>query len=142
MGTILILENDNSTGALSCLPSLNRHSILKASSADEVFDCVDQSGGLIDLLVFDVSLPEVSGIRLARKLHAILPGLRTILTSQYPPYMWDSQDVEEFMDFPAKCMTLVQPPISPTMLLGELGKCHRTETAVASAEWFGKLLSV
>jgi two-component system cell cycle sensor histidine kinase/response regulator CckA len=58
-------------------------SVLAAASADEAIRHAEQ-GKTIDLLLSDVTMPDISGPDLALKLKALRPEMRLILMSGYP----------------------------------------------------------
>jgi DNA-binding response OmpR family regulator len=57
--------------------------VLTASSGDEALRLAREKSGAIDLLVTDLVMPEMSGIELARRLGAKIPGLRVLFMSGY-----------------------------------------------------------
>jgi two-component system, cell cycle sensor histidine kinase and response regulator CckA len=57
--------------------------VLTAASGDEALRVARESHGRIDLLVTDLVMPEMSGIELARRLSAQIPGLRVLFMSGY-----------------------------------------------------------
>jgi CheY-like chemotaxis protein len=111
MGAILLLEDDSLVAALiaSILKPLG-HVILEASTAEEALRRFDEADGSIDLLIADVNLPVASGIRLALQLRSLLPNLRIILTSGYPPNMWSGRDVAELNELPPDSLAVLQKP--------------------------------
>jgi CheY-like chemotaxis protein len=115
--TILILEDEPSSMDLirTVLAPLG-HTILEATTAEEAFVRFEESDGEIDLLVADVTLPVSSGIRVALELRSLLPYLRIILTSGYPPQMWDEQDVAELSELPSDSLATLQKPWLPALL--------------------------
>jgi len=116
--TILILEDEPSIMTLtSMVLAPLGHTVLEASTAEEAFRQVADSDGRIDLLIGDVTLPGSSGIRVALELRSLLPYLRIILTSGYPPDMWNEQDAAEFSELPSDSVATLQKPFVPALLL-------------------------
>ena len=109
--TILILEDESCIMDLTCrvLTPLG-HTTLKAATAEEAFMRFEESDGAIDLLIADVTLPVSSGIRVALELRSLLPFLRIILTSGYPPDMWNEQDAAELSELPSDSVATLQKP--------------------------------
>lgn len=92
------------------------HTVLEATTAEEAFFRFEESDGGIDLLIADVTLPVSSGIRVALELRSLLPYLRIILTSGYPPSMWDEQDAAELSELPSDSIATIQKPFEPSQL--------------------------
>jgi CheY-like chemotaxis protein len=115
--TILILEDESYIMDLTrrVLTPLG-HTILEAATADEAFRRFEDSDGGIDLLIADVTLPISSGIRVALELRSLLPFLRIILTSGYPPDMWNAQDAAELSELPSDSVATLQKPWVPELL--------------------------
>jgi len=115
--TILILEDEPSVMDLTrmVLTPLG-HTILEAKTAEEAFRRFEESDGAIDLLIADVTLPVSSGIRVALELRSLLPYLRIILTSGYPPFMWNEQDTAELSELPSDSVATLQKPWVPEVL--------------------------
>ncbi|MGO9256638.1 MAG: response regulator [Bryobacteraceae bacterium] len=115
--TILILEDEpsvmNFTRAV--LTPLG-HTILEATTAEEAFRRFEETEGGIDLLIADATLPVSSGIRVALELRSLLPYLRIILTSGYPPYMWNEQDAAELLELPSDSVATLEKPWVPALL--------------------------
>lgn len=108
------------------------HTILEATTAEEAFRQFEDSDGGIDLLIADVTLPVSSGIRVALELRSILPYLRIILTSGYPPHMWDEQETAELSELPSDSVTTLEKPFFPSLLLKTVARFARmTSTATA-----------
>jgi CheY-like chemotaxis protein len=70
----------------------------------------------IDLLIADVA-PPCSGIHVACQLKAWMPDLRIILSSGYPPVMWDEQQTAELSELPSDSVRVLRKPFFPTELL-------------------------
>lgn len=115
--TILVLEDEPSVMAVirMVLAPLG-HRLLEARTAEEAFLRFEESSGRIDLLIADVTLPVSSGIRVALEFRSWLPYLRIILTSGYPPSMWDEQDAAELSELPSDSIVTIQKPFRPRVL--------------------------
>jgi signal transduction histidine kinase len=61
------------------------YTVIEAGDAEEAFRLFESRGApAIDMLVTDVVLPGLNGLRLAERLRAIVPGLKTLFVSGYP----------------------------------------------------------
>ncbi len=65
------------------------------SSLKKAMDVYKKEKGNIQLVFSDVVLPDGSGVELAKKLLAIEPGLRILLTSGYPEYSSKWSDIQK-----------------------------------------------
>jgi CheY-like chemotaxis protein len=70
----------------------------------------------IDLLIADVT-PPCSGINIACQLKASQPDLQIILTSGYPPDMWDEQQRAELSELPSDSVRVLRKPFYPADLI-------------------------
>jgi PAS domain S-box-containing protein len=60
------------------------YTVIEAGDAEEAFRLFESRGApAIDMLVTDVVLPGLNGLRLAERLKAIVPGLKTLYVSGY-----------------------------------------------------------
>jgi two-component system cell cycle sensor histidine kinase/response regulator CckA len=57
--------------------------VLEASSAEEALALVEDLNAQVDLLVTDVVLPGLTGVKLAEKLRLRAPKLRVVVSSGY-----------------------------------------------------------
>ncbi|MBI5622202.1 MAG: response regulator [Elusimicrobia bacterium] len=82
--TILLVEDDAAVRrfAARCL-RLAGFEVLEAGNADEALACGRQAWPRLRLLVSDVVMPGLSGTELARRLRAMVPGLRVLFVSGY-----------------------------------------------------------
>ena len=60
------------------------YTVLDAASPAAALDIVRTRGADIDLVLTDIVLPEMSGMRLAEQVRAEHPGVRIIHMSAYP----------------------------------------------------------
>jgi len=61
------------------------HRVVSASNGREGMQIAEEHKGPIDVLISDVTMPEMDGLELAEKLKARRPELQVILLSGYPP---------------------------------------------------------
>jgi CheY-like chemotaxis protein len=80
--SIMVVEDNQDFRDLLCemLTMLN-HSARSAASAEEALPQLRD--GQFDVLISDVGLPGISGVELARTMHATQPSLKIILSSGY-----------------------------------------------------------
>jgi CheY-like chemotaxis protein len=82
--TVLIVE-DESVVRMVLEEMLLRlgYRVITAEDGQQAWDQFQQNPEQIDLVVFDMSMPGMSGDMLFKQIKAIAPGLKTILTSGY-----------------------------------------------------------
>ncbi len=78
-----------------------------AADAKEALYLAEQHDGPISLLLSDVTMPELSGIELARRITAQRPETKVVLTSAYWRHNW-------VMD---RSWHLIPKPYMPSQLL-------------------------
>ena len=118
MKTVLVVDDDPSILALvHYLVERAGYEVLNATSAEEAFQRFEDSDAHVDLLIADVTLPSSSGVRVALEFWSLLPNLRTIISSGYPPSMWPEQDAAELNEIAADSVIVMQKPFVPATLL-------------------------
>ena len=120
MKTILILEDE--------LPLLNLvrrmlapYSVLEAGAAEQAIRQF-RTHRQIDLLLADVSLPDMSGIRVALLLRAENPDLAVILASGYPRSSWNKQELADLDRLGSDSVSVIEKPFSSTILLDRVSQ--------------------
>jgi two-component system cell cycle sensor histidine kinase/response regulator CckA len=115
LSTILLLEDEPvvMTLMVRVLMPLG-HTLLRATNREEAFQRFEEADGSIDLLIADVNLPAISGIRVAVELHSLLPNLRIIFTSGHTPDLW--KDAAELEEVPSESVAVLQKPFLPATL--------------------------
>jgi hypothetical protein len=91
VSTILILDDEAAVRRRlrSTLAPLG-HVLLEAATAEEAVRCFEETDSGLDLLIADVHLPMgTSGVRVALEFRSLLPRLRILLISGFPPSLWD-----------------------------------------------------
>jgi PAS domain S-box-containing protein len=82
--TILLVEDEDSLREVTRLYLVNKgYSVLMASNADAAIAATKEEPGAIDLLLTDVVLPGISGVKLAQRLTADNAGMRVLFVSGY-----------------------------------------------------------
>jgi two-component system cell cycle sensor histidine kinase/response regulator CckA len=82
--TILLVEDDEAVRDLIVLTLQNAgYTVLDASTPEAAIELAADHGGKVDLLLSDIVMPSISGIRLTPMLRTSRPDLRVILMSGY-----------------------------------------------------------
>ena len=66
--------------------------VLRVSNGDEAMASQEEYDGRIDLLLTDVVMPSLDGLRLSKLLQSIRPELKTIFMSGYPANDWNTRE--------------------------------------------------
>lgn len=119
MKSILILEDESQIAArLRTTLELRGYAVRWVATADEAFRQVEREGAYPDLLIADVHIPfGPSGIRVALKLRSVIPSLQIILTSGFPPGLWDDNDSADVNELPSDSVAILRKPFQAVDLL-------------------------
>src|SRR5215831_20733831 len=118
MKTVLLVDDDPAILALMHhVIASDGYAVLDAASADEALQQFEDNDAHVDLLITDVSLGSSFGLRVALELWSLLPDLRIVISSGYPPSMWPDQDVAELDEYPSDSIVILQKPFLPATLL-------------------------
>ncbi len=83
-GTILLVEDEEGLRALNARGLASRgYSVIEAGNGTEAIEQFEQHGGLVDLVVSDVVMPEMDGPTLLRELEKRNPEIKFIFVSGY-----------------------------------------------------------
>ncbi|MCX5516034.1 hybrid sensor histidine kinase/response regulator [Kaistia algarum] len=81
---ILLVEDEEAVRAFAARALASRgYKVHEAASGTEALEIMEQTGGLIDLVVSDVVMPELDGPSLLRELRKTRPNLKIIFVSGY-----------------------------------------------------------
>jgi two-component system, cell cycle sensor histidine kinase and response regulator CckA len=84
--TILLVEDEDSLREVTCGYLKNKgYSVIAASEAKSAIAAAESCAHPVDLLLTDVILPGMSGVRLAEQLAAVHPRMRVLYVSGYAP---------------------------------------------------------
>jgi PAS domain S-box-containing protein len=82
--TILVVEDEDAVRALACRVLAQRgYTVLEAQNGVEALALVERAGGMIDLVLTDVVMPEMGGLDLVSHLARLVPGVGIMLMSGY-----------------------------------------------------------
>lgn len=82
--TILLVEDDETLREiLQTMLELERYRVLSAANPAQALEMVRTHTGSIDLLITDMILPGMNGLKLAERLDEWQPGIRTLFMSGY-----------------------------------------------------------
>jgi len=114
------------------------HEVIAAADGDEALDCHDAAAGAFDLLLTDVVMPGMSGIKLAQLLSAEQPGLAVLFMTGYAGRLQDASET-----LPAGA-TMVNKPLDAERLAQAIARLLPAEgrkggwpggRAVAEGSW-------
>jgi two-component system cell cycle sensor histidine kinase/response regulator CckA len=109
--TVLVVEDDDSVReVMSRVLQQHGYTVLAARDPRQARELFEHNG-LIQLLMADVILPEMTGVELSHLLMSQKPGLRVLYVSGYP----DRRGFQTEAD--AKATPVLLKPFSPTTLL-------------------------
>jgi two-component system cell cycle sensor histidine kinase/response regulator CckA len=92
------------------------YQVLGARNSAEAVEIFKQSGNEIDLVLLDLKLPDESGAETFKKIRAIDPDARVILSTGYN----ETQEVFELMDL--GCRGMLQKPFSLERLFEKIAE--------------------
>ena len=119
-GTILVVDDEPLVGNLArdALESFGFR-IFLARSGEEALEIFRREGGKIDLVVLDRVMPGLSGPETLKRLRALRPGLKVILTSGFPEGGSLGADGEAWSGFLMKPFTPLDLAAKVAEILGE-----------------------
>ncbi|MGH7255469.1 MAG: PAS domain S-box protein [Nitrospirales bacterium] len=86
--TVLVVDDDPGMRALTCaLLQAAGYRVLEASLPWQAVELASDPSVALHLLLTDVIMPQVNGIELAQRLHALRPGLKILYMSGYTDEM-------------------------------------------------------
>jgi two-component system, cell cycle sensor histidine kinase and response regulator CckA len=108
--TVFVVEDDPQVRAVAVRSLLAcGYRVLTAASAREAVELADRELRLVDLLVTDVVMPDLSGPQLANALRRRRPDLRVLMVSGYAPdVVPDRSVVTDFLQKPFTAPSLAE----------------------------------
>ena len=109
-GTILLVEDEEGLRALNARGLKSRgYSVIEAGNGVEAIEALEKNGGVVDLVVSDVVMPEMDGPTLLKELRKRNPELKMIFVSGYAEEAFEkSLPAGEKFSFLPKPFTLKQ----------------------------------
>ncbi len=107
--TLLVLEDEPIVMKL-LRNILKPYSLIEAVTGEEALVRFIDYGHRIDLLIADVTLPQISGIQVALIVRSKIPRLPIILTSGYPVSSWPAQDAAGLQRLGLNSVAILQKP--------------------------------
>jgi len=109
MRTLLVLEDEPSVLKL-LRHMLKQYSLIEATTAEEALLLFIDHDHQVDLLIADLTLPQLSGIQVALLLRSENPDLPVILTSGYPVSAWSDRDCADLGRLGSKSVAILEKP--------------------------------
>ena len=136
MRTVLLLDDEASLlTLLTRYLARQGYSVLQAAMGEEAIERFIGNGRHIDLLIADVSLPDVSGVQMALLLRQEIPHLGVILTSGYPLSAWRDRDADDLVRLGTEAVEVLLKPFPSRVLLSTIEslmpKCSTLRAAVS-----------
>src|SRR5579872_2779685 len=116
MHTVLLVEDDEMVRSfLSEVLEMYGYGVITAATATEAVTLCTYVGNSIDMLISDVSMPDVGGLEFVASIKAISPSLPVLFISGYDP----SDMIEKHRAFITNYPFLRKPFTTP-MLMGTI----------------------
>lgn len=123
--TILIADDEAPIrGLLQKILQNSGYQVLIAADGKQAFEIAETHNGLIDLLLSDIVMPEMSGLKLARAITAKCPETKIILTSSFAPNI---REMDRGWTFLAK-------PYNASLLLDTIHRVLTQRLGLGSAD--------
>jgi PAS domain S-box-containing protein len=135
--SILLLDDEPAlmSAAQRLLTRLN-YRVMACSNAREALRLCQRNPGGIDLVITDLTMPELNGLEVARELRKLRPDLPVILASGF------SAELTEELLAEAGICELLEKPVSREALAKAVGRALAGANGSAAGPWTaGKLLT-
>lgn len=110
--TVLIVEDEESVQALlTRVLRMNGYTVITTQNAGEALLITEEQTQKIDLLVTDVVMPHITGVKLGTRLRSLIPELRVLLISGHP------EDPSVEAELQSSPWGFLQKPFAPETLL-------------------------
>ncbi len=117
MKTVLIVEDQPSNMQVFCLLFSSRgYKVLEAATGQEAMEACGRFDGPIDLMLCDVTLPDVSGTKLALELVKSHPEASILFVSGIPRDGWSNVELHDFRQLPPGSADSLEKPFRPAAL--------------------------
>ena len=115
--TVLLVEDEPALRKLVARLLADRgYAVLQAGSGGDAVAVIEQHRGKIDLLLTDVSMPDISGPELARHTRELRPGLKVLFMSGYYDSGIVAGGVEPYE------VHLLSKPFTPELLISRVAE--------------------
>jgi DNA-binding response OmpR family regulator len=116
MKTVLIIEDEpGNMQALCLLFHLDGYQVLEATTGTEARQA-NRTGAPIDLILSDLRLPDISGLKLARELVTSQPRTPVLIISGTPPAGWSDTEMTDFRALPQDRVDFLEKPFALSAL--------------------------
>jgi DNA-binding response OmpR family regulator len=117
------------------------YKVLEAATGQEAIEACGRFDGLIDLMLCDVTLPDVSGQKLALELVKSHPETSILFVSGIPQDGWSNAELHDFRQLPPGSADSLEKPFRPAALEAKvedlLTPCRHGIAAPRAAFQFG-----
>jgi CheY-like chemotaxis protein len=121
MKTVLIVEDEPSNMQVFCfLLTLQGYKVLEASTGKEAIDATKGLNGSIDLILCDLTLPDIPGTKLARELVKSQPTAAVLVVSGTPRTGWSKSETNDFSELPRDHADFLEKPFPPSALQAKI----------------------
>jgi two-component system, cell cycle sensor histidine kinase and response regulator CckA len=108
-GTVLLVEDEDALRAMARdALRLQGYSVLEASDGEEGLTVFEQSGRIVDLVVSDIVMPQLSGLDMVDRMRKTRPDVKVLFMSGY------SDRIDEITN---AHLAFVPKPFTPDQLL-------------------------
>jgi two-component system, cell cycle sensor histidine kinase and response regulator CckA len=126
---ILVADDEATVRAyIRMILKMEGFELLEAADGLDALHQVQQRGAPVDLLLTDIRMPRMDGIRLASAITDIYPKTPVLYTSGYPPDFEQEQRTH-----PTNACAFLSKPFSRNALLDAVRKCLRSPEAAPGA---------
>jgi two-component system cell cycle sensor histidine kinase/response regulator CckA len=117
MCTILVLEDDPSNReVVAAVLRSDGHIVLQASTGRAALEVCYQHASPIELMISDVTLPDLSGRVVALRSRKVHPELAVLFVSGTPVAGWSEDDRRNFSILGPRTADFLEKPFSPSVL--------------------------
>ena len=101
------------------------YKVLEATTGKEATEATKRANEPIDLILCDLTLPDISGTRLARDLLKSQPDAAVLLVSGTPQTDWNNAEVNDFIALPRERTDFLEKPFQASALQTKISELLR-----------------
>ena len=117
MKTALIIEDELNNMQVFCiLLSAQGYNVREANTGHEALAASNRDYGPIDLILCDLTLPDMSGTNVALELVTLHPEAAILFISGTPRDSWSSSDIHNFSKLAPASADFLEKPFLPSAL--------------------------